>query len=361
LSANINNDQLTVGLCKELYFIVEGEKYPATDTPTKNSFTTVITGLNRTETYDFQGCITIRFSNIMIYSNWGSFAPGVPKVSTKSMTNVGTNSAIFNGELTQIGGASFCEVWFKYGTSKDNLNQSTIRKIVNSTGLFKINVTNLTSCKSYYYRAYARNDIPADKYGTVTDSFFPGLTDVETLDPSEIGVDSALLNGELLNIGGASNCSVWFVIDGNETPHIQMNSTGIFSEMVDNLTSCKEYNYYSVVDNGACIDIGSEKSFNPGQPSVETNDVTDIELDTAVLNGELINMGGTTECNVRFEFGLSEDNLTTETAPTSMSSPGTFNRDFKMLHFNTTYYFRAVAYNGYCTDYGSIKSFKTLG
>jgi hypothetical protein len=71
-------------------------------------------------------------------------------------------------------------------------------------------------------------------------------------------------------------------------------------------------------------------------------------------------MGGTSTCNVWFEYGLTDDNLNMETSEQLITSVGLFNSTIGSLSQNTTYYYRAGANNGYCTDYGSIKSFKTL-
>ena len=57
-----------------------------------------------------------------------------------------------------MGGAVECEVFFRYGTDPNNLDMETPKEVMTSTGDFNYEITGLTSCQTYYYRAIADND-----------------------------------------------------------------------------------------------------------------------------------------------------------------------------------------------------------
>lgn len=76
--------------------------------------------------------------------------------------------------------------------------------------------------------------------------------DVTTRDASAIEDTSAYLNGDLLDMGGASEVSVWFEwgLEGtdlaHETNHETRTSTGIFSHQITSLDSGTTYEFRAV-------------------------------------------------------------------------------------------------------------------
>jgi len=80
-----------------------------------------------------------------------AFAENCPSMTTVTGTEVN-----FVGELTDLGGDSFSSVWFEYGKGS-NYDRQTIEKNLTQPGVYCINVSDLSPCTTYYYRAAARN------------------------------------------------------------------------------------------------------------------------------------------------------------------------------------------------------------
>jgi hypothetical protein len=196
-----------------------------------------------------------------------TFIPGGPRVIVKAVSDIGIDSAMLEGQLTHMGGATSCEVFFKYGTDPDNLNMETPHETMNSTGDFNFEITGLTSCQIYHYRAVAIND--ADTW----DSIFiltvtPGLPLVETYLPNDITANSTTFRGELFTLGGPASCDVWFEY-GDDNPNnldettdpLTLTAPGTFDIAVDGLTSDTTYWVRAVADNGICESKGEIKEF----------------------------------------------------------------------------------------------------
>ncbi len=93
-------------------------------------------------------------------------------------------------------------------------------------------------------------------------------------------------------------------------------------------------------------------------PTVSTNDVTNIALTTATLNGILDDDGEVTT-NVRFEYGL-DTGYGTYTDWQAGMSEGAFSAGIAGLLPGRTYHYRAIATNAYGQVYGADAEFTTL-
>ncbi|WP_292489682.1 GH25 family lysozyme [Methanoculleus sp. 10] len=82
--------------------------------------------------------------------------PAEPSVSTSPATSVDSSSAILNGYLSSMGGASSCTVYFEYGTTK-LYGSTTGTQTKSSTGTFSQAFTGLSPGTTYHYRAVASN------------------------------------------------------------------------------------------------------------------------------------------------------------------------------------------------------------
>jgi hypothetical protein len=82
--------------------------------------------------------------------------PVVRTVPISENGTVGTNSATIWGELTNMGGASSCLVWFEYRKGTDTIWTKACEKTMTSIGNFSCDITGLTST-TYYFKAFAKN------------------------------------------------------------------------------------------------------------------------------------------------------------------------------------------------------------
>ncbi len=95
-------------------------------------------------------------------------------------------------------------------------------------------------------------------------------------------------------------------------------------------------------------------------PTVITGCSSNITSSSAILSGNLINLGDYSSANVSFEYGTTSGNLDKATSLQKMTLTGVFNAAISSLTSNTLYYFRAKATAIDATVYGDELSFTTL-
>ena len=275
------------------YFVYDTEKHDnwehyayrveADNYDSLNYFSVNIYNLTRTTTYHYRavGEKHDQSSTIRVGLDY-TFIPGGPRVEVKAVSYIGIDSAVLEGKLTHMGGAATCEVFFRYGTDIDNLNMETPHEEMTSTGDFNYEITDLSSCQKYYYRAIAKND--ADTW----DSFFilhvtPGMPIVATYLPHDVTQNSATFRGELFGLGGPASCDVWFEY-GDDNPNdldettdpISLTIPGQFNIEVDGLKTGTTYWVRAVANNGICENKGEIKEFKTlsGLGETEYKEVT---------------------------------------------------------------------------------------
>jgi hypothetical protein len=244
-------------------FKVEADNYDSL-----NFFSVDIDGLDRGTEYHYRAVgenkdqgATVRFGVDH------TFIPGGPRVLVYVPSTIGVDSAVLEGELTHLGGAPSCQVFFRYGTDPDNMNQETTMQTMTSTGLYNFEVTGLTSCETYYYKAVATNDV--DTWDSIfTLNFQAGTPTVETFFPNDVTTTTAKFRGKLFNLGGTGTCQVWFEY-GDENPSnldettdaITLNDIGEFEIDEEGLTPETTYWTRAVANNGVCEHKGEIKEF----------------------------------------------------------------------------------------------------
>ncbi len=330
------------------------------------TFSINLTGLQPETTYYFRakaeagGCDT-DCDVCMTFTTKAGEGPCVsPEVETNEPTNSGTSSLQLNGTLEDMGSfTSGVEVFFEWGTDT-TYGQQTDTQTVTGTGAFSALLVNLDPETDYHYRAVAvgcddEHVNGSDTYGTTLAVGVCTSPEVETDEATDVEGDSAQINGSLLDMGSfTAGVEVFFEwgIDttyGSETDRQTVNEIGPFSDTLENLEpgtvhfravaiGCAGTEVYGMdevfaIEAAACI-----------HPDVETNEATQIEMDSAILNGTLLNMGTPpmAEVEVSFEWGL-DDEYGNETPVQILSAPETFNALLTNLEADTPYHFRAKA------------------
>ncbi|HEC77151.1 MAG TPA: carboxypeptidase regulatory-like domain-containing protein, partial [Thermoplasmatales archaeon] len=294
---------------------------------------------------------------------------GDPSVSTLNAYNITSYTAILKGELTDLGGDNSCQVWFQYGTTP-SYGFTTTKTTLNSPGVFTKSISNLKPDKTYHFRAVAKNS-KGTVYGV--DAILttpPAMPQVTTYSATNIGYESAKLNGYLSKVG-ASSCEVWFVYDVSyhnnwweyayETPHFQKTTASSFSHTITGLSLNVTYHFRAVASNPAGNVSGNDKTFTTHVllPGISTLNAYNITSYTAILKGELTDLGGSESCQVWFEYGeTSSYGLSTNII--SINTTGEFSIFIENLNPGKIYHFRAVAKNSKGISYGIDKTFSTL-
>jgi len=293
-----------------------------------------------------------------------------PSVSTNGATGVAVNSATLNGTLHDLGSVSSVDVSFQYGTSSGMYSNQTTAQSMTAAGDFNALIGGLSPTTTYYYRAKARGD--GTSYGTehvfTTGSLPPSVT---TDNPTDLTTNSAMLNGNLTNLGTATTVNVSFQYGTtrggpypDSTSSLARTATGAFRISLSGLSSSVTYFYRARADGGAYgTAYGAEKSFHTGMfpPYVETLPATGITDTAANLNGNLHFLGSATTVNVFFQYGTVQGGpYPNSTTPQAMTATGAFQAPLSVLSPGTTYYFRAVGDGGtYGTSNGDEMAFTT--
>jgi hypothetical protein len=264
--------------------------------------------------------------------------------------------------------------WFVYDTVKhDNWELYEYRVEADNYGAlntFSVDIDNLTRTTEYHYRAVGEHKSQGATIRVGIDkTFIPGGPRVIVKQVSDIGLTSAVINGELTHMGGVAECEVFFRYGTDpdnldmETPKETMTSTGDFSYEVTGLISCESYHYRAVAINDADTwDSFYMVTFTPGLPIVETYLPTNVSTNSATYNGELFTLGGTASCDVWFEYGDENPNQLDETTDSiTMTIPGEFSIEVTGLSTATTYWVQSVSDNGVCQFKGKVKEFRTAG
>ncbi|MBN2098890.1 MAG: hypothetical protein JW753_04755 [Dehalococcoidia bacterium] len=290
-----------------------------------------------------------------------------PTVTTSGASDVATNSARLNGNLSSLGTAANVSVSFQWGTTSEDYDyETTPATVMIGNGTFYFDLGSLAPGTYYYYRAKAVG------HGTVygTEESFTTLTtppSVTTDAASSVTATSATLNGTLGDMGTAGSVTVsfeWGTVDGGPYPNTETVSTpmiapGTFSAPLNGLDSDTTY-YYRAMAVGDGSDEGGQVSFSTltVPPSVTTDEASNVTISGARLNGTLQSRGTADSVSVSFEWGTSSGSYTSFTTDNVMPSTGPFYVDLSGLADNTTFYYRAKAV-GDGTSYGEEQTFKT--
>jgi len=181
----------------------------------------------------------------------------------------------------------------------------------------------------------------------------------------DVTSNSATLNGTLTALGNASSVDVSFewgltTSYGNETTPQTLTGTGAFNDNIGGLDPGVTYHYRAkAVGNGTAY--GGDVSFttSTSAPTVSTEAATGVESTSAILVGDLTDLGTAGSVDVSFEWGLTAS-YGNETTPQTRTSIGTFSEGITGIAPDTTYHFRAKAV-GDGTAYGDDFSFTTPG
>jgi len=294
----------------------------------------------------------------------------VPAVTTGSVTQVTSNQALLAGTLTSTGGSTPVTTYVKYGiTSSYGLGTTTSQSMY-STGTFSGYTGVLQAGTIYHCAAYAVNGI-GDNTGS--DQIFLTLPEGPT--------------GFTVTPGNTNNTLNWTIGTGATSTLIRYSTTGFPSSTSDGtqltistgnsyihtgLTNGQIY-YYSMWSYTSVGGLSQYSTFTQqvagtpvfsGAPNVDTYAASSVTQTTAVFNGKLVSLQGSSSATCWFQYytggGTWTDNPNVYVVPDLTSAPLNFNSPTVTgLTVNTTYHMRAAAQNIYGTTYGTDIPFTT--
>ena len=334
------------------------------------SFTVNITGLNPNTTY-YVRAYAINSTGIS-YSYEISFTTAsvnLPTVTTNNVTNITQTSATCGGNVTADGGATVTAKGVCWSTSQNPTISNSHTSDGSGTGSFTSQITGLVQGTTYYVRAYATNSA-GTSYGApktfTTNSV--NLPTVTTNNVTNITQTTATCGGNVTNAGGGTVTARGVCWSTGQNPTINNShtnngtGTGSFSSNITGLSPNTTYYVRAYATNSAGTAYGTQKQFKTQAyiPTVTTNQVTNIQQNSAVCGGNVVDAGGATVTARGVCWSNTTSLPTINNSHTNNGSgTGSFTSTMTGLTAGTTYYVRAYATNSAGTGYGVTRTFTT--
>ena len=197
-------------------------------------------------------------------------------VQTDPATNVDFESAQLNGEVTDLGEETEVEAYFEYRETGAADWIETSKQTISTAQTYDETVTELDDDTEYEFRAVI-DDTGGETLDTGSTLTF--TTDVKqtgsvSTDPaSNVGSDSAQLNGELTDLGDFDEADCFFryretgAAEWTETTVQTLSSAQTFDETITGLTSETEYEFKAVADFDGEEETGDTLAFTTEEDS----------------------------------------------------------------------------------------------
>jgi hypothetical protein len=302
-------------------------------------------------------------------------------VITEAANNINSTTAKLNGDLRDLGGSSEVEVWFEWGTT-DSYGNVTTKTSLSNTGSFDTDLSGLSSNTLYHFRSVAENDtlvrFGVDRTFTTNSSGGGGIVYVS-------GGGSHYYGGNKINNPPTIDAGSILTVTEGESVTILANSYdpegdyltyewscdgGILSDKdilqpefrAPSVTELETYTCEVVVrdvDNNA--DSDSTVIFvndSVTKARVKTKNATNVENNSAKLNGEITSLGGSENVTVWFEWGRGAS-YDYETQKVTKTDIGEFSVVLNNLVREGLYNYRTIIENEKGIYYGGNNYFKT--
>ena len=292
-----------------------------------------------------------------------------PSVTTHAFTslNIEAGTAIFNGEVVNVGDPAYTERGFVYGIVPNPTIDDT-KKVVSGTGTgtFSANITGLKEGNTYYVRAYAQN-VKGVAYGKdVVVNCVATMPEITTNEVTNISIKNgtATFVGDVKSYGDLSCEERGFVYALTNTPTIDDTKLtvsgaelGVYRKNISGLEEGKTYYVRAYVTNKKGTVYGNEVSCNltANMPVVKTLAVTnkDIANGVATFNGTVVSLGDLGYTEKGFAYGVAHNPTIDNSKVTSSGEGiGDFFATASELVEGKTYYIRAYVTNSKGTVYG---------
>ena len=312
-------------------------------------------------------------NEFIMETKWFSTDSDLPKVTTLPVSEVTWTTALGGGDVTDDCGSEITERGVCLSENPTPTVNDEHYTSGTGTGSFTILIENLTPNKTYYVRAYAKNE-KGIGYGEV-ESFITNetlLPEVITAEVTDIAWRTAIGGGEVISENGAAVTERGICWATTNNPGISDNHAdggtglGSFTASITGLAAGTMYYVRAYAKNSAGIKYGDEVSFTTetvAAPSVTTAAVTSISYDKATCGGNVTSDGG----SVVAKRGICWSKTPNPTYAgegcshlTIGSGEGNFSGLMEDLDDGTTYYVRAYAKNDVDFSYGNEVSFQTL-
>ena len=336
-------------------------------------------GLSPSTTYWFVACVITAEKEFC--GDAGSFTTAVKPVASSATGEAGgvtEVSATLSGYAHLIEGMGTASYGiFLSSESNPDAGNSTVltATTLDANNKYSVQATGLAPGTTYYFRSFLQGGETHLTGEVKSFSTIAISAEVTTLSAGAVGLFGATLGGRLTSSSSLEK-TVWLLLGESENLEtLKASGTKIDAVLQADGSFTVErtglsYNttYYFV----ACARIydkefyGTPLSFKTGDFSagVTTVAATDVELNTATLNGSLSTSGAESfSKSVWFLLGESDNLETLKASGTNidatLQTDGTFSCAQTELNPNSTYYYVACAKVDTREVYGTVISFKT--
>lgn len=294
-------------------------------------------------------------------------------LNTLKMGDITASTAVFNGEIVDVGYPEYTERGFVYSEQQQPNENNTIQLLtstVTKDATFSQQAVGLTLGKTYYVRAYARNNVGI-AYSTnqvsFTTSAVSGKVDMVNIDDINLSTHTAVAHAKVTNVGDPAYSERGFVYSNvNTTPTIYNSivkvdgsGLGTFDAQLTELERESTYYVRAYIKNEAGITYSEQTTSFTTEESlatVTTLEATDIDRTTlsAVLHGNITFAGNPAYTERGFVYSSEYENPTIDDTKVVVTGTGMGEFEARVSGLSGEYktYVRAYATNSKGTAYG---------
>jgi len=301
-------------------------------------------------------------------------------VETRQATDINDSTARLRGNVTELAGADNATAYFEYRNADTGNDWSeTGTQELTATGPFEGAIGGFAANTTYEFRAVAEAGDTTDRgevLNFTTDERREKRSanvSVETDPATDINDTSVSLYGDLTELAGADNATVYFewgvnaTSPENATEGSKLDGAGEFNRTLTRLEPETTYHYRAVAETDNASDAGDVLNVTTAASdggaetvAVVTGDPVDVGSTAATLNGTITAIEGATEANVSFQYRRGDaasgwENVSAGEVETTQQFTG----NVTGLAANATYEYRAVAETTNATDTGGNVTFVT--
>lgn len=262
--------------------------------------------------------------------------------------------------------ASIKDVYVQYAASEKFADYQEIQ-MLKKDGKYSANITDLEDNTTYYIRYSASNRYSSmiTKEISSTKTLIPTIPEIQIQSITNVLNKSADVLFDLIFDGGASITQLGICWSTSNNPSVDSDN---FVEAKDNktmvsLSALQENSTYYVrayAKNKMGISYSESKAFTTlTLPKVQTNDISSVQLTSALLNALLLSNGNDSTITKGFCWGESTNpTLSSSHIEVNVATPS-YTYQLSNLKDETKYHVRAYAKNKIGISYGEEKSFTT--
>ena len=211
-------------------------------------------------------------------------SPTLATVNTNSVTSIGMNGAVVEGNIVSNGGVAVTMRGVAYGTMNNPTTSNSVVTAGGGTGVFAISLSGLTNVTAYNVRAYAINSV-GTAYGNQISFSTISLPTVTTTTVSGILSTQATSGGNVTSSGGGSVTARGVAYGTSQNPTtlglttVNGSGTGVFTSSMAGLSPTTLYYVRAYATTSAGTAYGSQVSFTTtAVPFIcGTNTVSDVD------------------------------------------------------------------------------------